>query len=66
MADAGISSDDPSEGELDAYYDQLMRLSSNSDRPVLLLLDDPLYQGSGWLGLLKRLARPLRLPCSQL
>lgn len=56
IADAGTGLQDPP-GEPDEYVQAVERLQSYG-RPVVLLLDDPLYGESEWLGVLRKLNRP--------
>ena len=58
IADTGVGLHAPS-GEPDEYVHAIERLQ-NFGRPVILLLDDPLYAESPWLDVLKKLNRPGR------
>ena len=56
VADAGLNLSDPPE-ELDVYCQQLIKLAETG-QTVLLVLDDPLFEESGWIDLLHKLKRP--------
>ena len=56
IADTGVGLQEPP-GEPDEYVLAIERLQSFG-RPVVLLLDDPLYAESPWLNVLKKLNRP--------
>jgi len=56
IADTGVGLREPP-GEPDEYVEAIERLQ-RFGRPVLLLLDDPLYGDSPWITLLKKLNRP--------
>jgi hypothetical protein len=56
IADTGVGLREPP-GEPDEYVEAIERLQG-FERPVLLLLDDPLYADSPWITLLKKLNRP--------
>jgi len=56
VADAGLNLSDPPE-ELHVYCQHLTELAETG-RTVLLVLDDPLFEGSGWIDLLYKLKRP--------
>lgn len=56
IADTGVGLHEPP-GEPDEYVQAIERLQSFG-RPVVLLLDDPLYAESPWLDVLKKLNRP--------
>lgn len=56
IADAGVGLQEPP-GEPDEYVQAIERLQSYG-RPVVLLLDDPLFAESPWLDVLKKLNRP--------
>lgn len=56
IADTGLGLQEPP-GEPDEYVQAIERLQSFG-RPVVLLLDDPLYAESPWLDVLKKLNRP--------
>ena len=69
IADAGVDSREPAASP-DEYFIHLERLAAGG-RPVIFLLDDPLYGDSPWVPVLKRLNRPgLRIavlaPCPQM
>lgn len=69
VADGGIDVREPV-GSPDDYASSLEKLA-NAGRPVVLLLDDPLYGDSPWIQVLRRLNRPgLRVsvlaPCPQI
>jgi hypothetical protein len=56
IADTGVGLKEPP-GEPDEYVQAIERLQSFG-RPVVLLLDDPLYAESPWLDVLRKLNRP--------
>lgn len=56
IADTGVGLHEPP-GEADEYVQAVERLQGFG-RPVVLLLDDPLYAESPWLGVLRKLNRP--------
>jgi hypothetical protein len=56
IADTGVGLHEPP-GEPDEYVQAIERIQSFG-RPVVLLLDDPLYAESPWLDVLKKLNRP--------
>jgi hypothetical protein len=56
IADTGVGLKEPP-GEFDEYVQAIERLQSFG-RPVVLLLDDPLYAESPWLDVLRKLNRP--------
>ncbi len=56
IADTGVGLHEPP-GEPDEYVQVIERLQSFG-RPVVMLLDDPLYAESPWLDVLKKLNRP--------
>jgi tetratricopeptide (TPR) repeat protein/GTPase SAR1 family protein len=56
VADAGVGWREPA-GDPEEYVEALTRLQA-AGRPVVLLLDDPLYAESGWFDVFKRLNRP--------
>jgi hypothetical protein len=56
IADTGVGLHEPP-GEPDEYVQAVERLQSFG-RPLVLLLDDPLYAESPWLGVLRKLNRP--------
>jgi hypothetical protein len=56
ITDTGVGLKEPP-GEPDEYVQAIERLQSFG-RPVVLLLDDPLYAESPWLDVLKKLNRP--------
>jgi L-lactate utilization protein LutC len=56
IADTGVGLREPP-GEPDEYVQAIERLQSFG-RPIVLLLDDPLYAESPWLDVLKKLNRP--------
>jgi hypothetical protein len=56
VADAGIDIHDPVD-DAAAYVSELRALAA-AGRPILFLVDDPLYAGSPWIDLLHRLAKP--------
>ena len=56
IADTGVGLHEPP-GEPDEYVQAIERLQGFG-RPVVLLLDDPLYAESPWLDVLKKLNRP--------
>lgn len=56
IADTGVGLHEPP-GEADEYVQAIERLQGFG-RPVVLLLDDPLYAESLWLDVLKKLNRP--------
>lgn len=56
IADTGVGLHEPP-GEPDEYVQAIERLQSFG-RPVVLLLDDPLYAESPWLEVLRKLNRP--------
>ncbi len=56
IADTGVGLHEPP-GEPDEYVQAIERLQ-NFGRPVVLLLDDPLYVESPWLAVLRQLNRP--------
>lgn len=56
VADTGVGLREPP-GEPDEYVQAIERLQSFG-RPVVLLLDDPLYAESPWLDVLRKLNRP--------
>lgn len=56
IADTGVGLKEPP-GEPDEYVQAVERLQSFG-RPVVLLLDDPLYADSPWLDVLRKLNRP--------
>lgn len=57
VVDPGPNLDSINPSEFDSFVEGIDALASAS-RPVLLVLDDPLFHGSGWADLLKRLGRP--------
>lgn len=56
VADAGLNLSDPPD-DLDLYCQHLSELAETG-RTVLLVLDDPLFEESGWIDLLYKLKRP--------
>ncbi len=56
IADTGVGLHEPP-GEPDEYVQAIERLQSFG-RPLVLLLDDPLYADSPWLDVLRKLNRP--------
>jgi hypothetical protein len=56
IADTGVGLHEPP-GESDEYVHALERLQTYG-RPIVLLLDDPLYAESPWLDVLKKINRP--------
>ncbi len=56
VADPGVDAHEPS-ATPDEYFTHLERLAAMG-RPVILLLDDPLYGGSPWVEVLRKLNRP--------
>ncbi|MBV9923712.1 MAG: hypothetical protein JOZ96_01630 [Acidobacteria bacterium] len=56
IADTGVGLREPA-AEPDVYVQAIERLQSFG-RPVVLLLDDPLYADSPWLDVLRKLNRP--------
>ncbi len=57
VVDPGLNLDSIDPSEFDSFVEELDALAAAS-RPVLLVLDDPLFHGSGWADLLRRLGRP--------
>jgi hypothetical protein len=56
VADAGVDAHEPA-GSPEDYAIPLEQIA-NAGRPVIFLLDDPLYGDSPWIPVLKRLNRP--------
>ncbi len=56
IADAGLNLSDPPD-DLDLFCQHLSELAE-TERTVLLILDDPLFEESGWIDLLYKLKRP--------
>ena len=57
VADLGVNHGRLAAEDLETYVRRLAQLSQ-AGMPVLLLMDDPFFAGSGWDRLLERLARP--------
>ncbi len=69
VADAGVDAHEPA-GSPEDYATPLEQLA-NGGRPVVFLLDDPLFGDSPWIPVLKRLNRPglkvaVLAPCPQI
>lgn len=69
VADAGVDAHEPA-GSQEDYATPLEQLA-NAGRPVIFLLDDPLFGDSPWIPVLKRLNRPglkvaVLAPCPQM
>lgn len=69
VADAGVDVHEPA-GSPDDYAAPLEQLA-NAGRPVIFLLDDPLFGDSPWIPIFKRLNRPglkvaVLAPCPQM
>ena len=69
VADAGVDAHEPA-GSPEDYATPLEQLA-NAGRPVILMLDDPLFGDSPWIPVLKRLNRPglkvaVLAPCPQM
>jgi hypothetical protein len=56
VADAGLDVHEPSASP-EEYIESLFQIVAHG-RPVILLLDDPLYSDSPWIAILKKLNRP--------
>jgi len=56
IADTGVGLQEPP-GDPEEYVQAIERIQ-DFGRPVVLLLDDPVYAGSPWLDVLKKLNRP--------